>query len=132
MLGLFVVGTLGLFGRGPLAVVGVRTVLAKEMFVQERALHRPGSGVQSQGLAGQADHMFEHHGIMDGFWHGLTPSEWTMAGNQHRGAGERIAPGKGFDDYFAGFLFVICLDFLGPHQSGARDRAMKIIGMGGA
>ena len=37
---LFVVTSLGLFRRGPLAIVGAGSVLAKKMLVKQRALHR--------------------------------------------------------------------------------------------
>src|SRR5580765_3049331 len=119
-------------GFSRLSVVGARSVLAEEVFVQQVGLHGLRVREKAQGLTGELDQVLEHDGIMDCVIHGFTPYEWAVAGDENAGAMQRIATGKGFDDDVAGIDFVIIPDFASIQAARAGDRTMKIIGVGRA
>ncbi len=92
-------------------VIRTRTVLPQEVFVQQLGLHRFGVRKKTQRFAGQPNQVLEDDRVMDSVINRLAPGERTVAGDEHAGTMQGIAPGKGFDDDIAGIYFVIISDF---------------------
>ena len=93
-----------------------------------------GTGIDGQGQDRHAGDLLEHNGVVYGLRGILAPGEGAVAGAEHTGYIQRIdaAGFERLDDDLAGVLLVILVDFLRRQLPRAGDRAVKVIGVGGA
>lgn len=113
-----------------LPVVGAGAVFSFEVFVQELGLDGLEFGFELQRHQRHVSDTLDGDGDFDGFRNGRSPSEGSVAVDEHAGAVERINAFEAFDDHVAGLPFVSAVaDFLGRHLPGDGNVAIKIVGM---
>ena len=104
------------------------------MLVQHMLRGRGGVGVDGQGQNRHLCHFFQHDRVVDRLCRILAPSKGAVAGAEHTGHmhGVNAALGKGFQNHLAGILLVVLIDFFRGQFPCAGDRAVEVIGVGGA
>lgn len=78
--------------------------------------------------------LLKHHGVVDGIGGIFTLGKRAVRMNQYRRDLRRIQTAlfKGFNNHLAGLILVLSVNLLNGHQSGTGDRAIEIVGVGGA
>ena len=117
-----------------LAIGGFGAMLA--LVVMFGNVHRyPGIGCSEEDAAvGETRNVLEEIGVFDGLGGGFAPGERGVTGDQDAGDGDRVeaAGAESADDDLAGRALVGFGHLLGGEEFGDRNRAMEVVGVGGA
>ena len=104
------------------------------MFIQQRLLHLRQLRRQLAAEDAHIGDLFQHDSVMHRVFGVFPPGKRAVRVHQHAGHLRRIDAffTEGFDDHRAGFPFVLAVDLLVGHQTGTGDRAVEVVGVGGA
>jgi hypothetical protein len=89
-------------------------------------------GVDRSGEERHTRNSLEHHGIVGGSSCIRAPCKRAVIRNQNAGDGSRTAVSKPADDGIAGISLIVACDFMFGERLGDRNRAVKIICVGGS
>src|SRR5271157_2276749 len=92
------------------------------------------AGAQQDSAEGEAGDVFEYVSVFDCFGRGSSPGERGVAGYQDAGNGYRVETlgAEATDDNGPGIADVRLGDFFRGEGFGDRNRAMEVVGVGGA
>ena len=109
-------------------------MFAQVVFIEQFLLYIGCVWVYLVGKEIHVGDFFEDDGIMYGVVCVFALGEGTMRVNKHSGhvIGCNAAFAEGLDDDFASFEFVFARDFRSRHAAGGGDRAVEVVGVGGA
>ena len=104
------------------------------MFIQQRLLHLRQLRRQLAAEDAHIGDLFQHDSVMHRVFGVFPPGKRAVRVHQHAGHLRWIDAffTEGFDDHRAGFPFVLAVDLLVGHQTGTGDRAVEVVGVGGA
>ncbi|ABJ03065.1 conserved hypothetical protein [Escherichia coli APEC O1] len=117
-----------------LPVIGIGPMLTQVVLIQQFVLHRRELW---RKLAREQTHigaLFQYHGVMHRIGGIFSPGERAVRMHQYRRDLCRVQPTlfEGFNDHFAGLVFILAVDLFCGHQARAGDGSVKIIGVSSA
>src|ERR1017187_6637587 len=90
-----------------LAIAGIGSVLAEEVFVEQPGLHGFELRIEAQGFTCEAGTELPHHGGVDRRGHVLAPGKWAVTSHQLGGVLHGIELLEPLDNDMAGVRLVI-------------------------